>query len=86
MDLTTILIWIVVGAIAGWLAGLVVNKESGLSVRDIVVGILGAIIGGFLYNQFGAAGAVTGINVGSILVAFVGAVVLLLIIRLVKRA
>lgn len=86
MDVTTILIWIVVGGIAGWLAGIIVNKESGLSVRDIVVGIVGAIIGGFLYRQFGGAGDVTGINVGSILVALVGAVVLLLIIRLVKRA
>ncbi|NLD33400.1 MAG: GlsB/YeaQ/YmgE family stress response membrane protein, partial [Clostridiales bacterium] len=36
MDLTTILIWIVVGAIAGWLAGLIVNKETGLSLRDII--------------------------------------------------
>lgn len=86
MDVTTILIWIVVGGIAGWLAGIIVNKESGLSVRDIVVGIVGAIIGGFLYQQFGGAGDVTGVNVGSILVALVGAVVLLLIIRLVKRA
>jgi len=86
MDLTTILIWIVVGAIAGWLAGLLVNKETGLSVRDIIVGIIGAFIGGFLYNQFGAVGAVTGINFTSILVALVGAVVLLLIIRLVTGA
>jgi len=83
MDLTTILIWIVVGAIAGWLAGLIVNKETGLSLRDIIIGIVGAFIGGFLYNQFGAAGAVTGINFTSILVALVGAIVLLLIIRLV---
>lgn len=85
MDITSIIIWIVVGAIAGWLAGLIVNKESGLSVRDIIVGIVGAFLGGFLYNQFGGAGAVTGINFPSILVALVGAVVLLLIIRLFRR-
>lgn len=86
MDITTIIIWIVVGAIAGWLAGMVVNKESGLSVRDVVVGIVGAFLGGFLYNQFGSPDAVTGINITSILMAFIGSVVLLLIIRLVKRA
>lgn len=86
MDLTSILIWIVVGGIAGWLAGIVVNKETGVSLRDIVIGIVGALIGGFVFQQFGGSGAVTGINVGSILVAFVGAVVLLLIIRLIKRA
>ena len=86
MDITSILIWIVVGAIAGWLAGLIVNKESGLSLRDIIVGIIGAFLGGFLYNQFGASGAVTGINMPSILVALVGAIVLLLLIRLFKRA
>ncbi len=86
MDTTTIIIWIVVGAIAGWLAGLIVNRETGLSGRDIIVGILGAFIGGFLYNQFGGGGEVTGINVPSILVALVGAVVLLLLIRLFKRA
>ncbi len=87
MDATTIIIWIVVGAIAGWLAGLIVNKESGLSVRDILVGIVGAFLGGFLYNQFiGPREAVTGINFQSVLVALVGAVVLLLIIRLFRRA
>lgn len=78
------LAWLIVGAIAGWLASLVM-KTSGRQglLMDIVVGIVGAFIGGFLFNQFGTAG-VTGFNVWSIFVAFTGAVVLLGAIRLLK--
>jgi uncharacterized membrane protein YeaQ/YmgE (transglycosylase-associated protein family) len=78
------LAWLVVGAVAGWLASLVMktNRQQGL-LMDIVVGIVGAVIGGFLFNQLGTAG-VTGFNVWSIFVAFIGAVVLLGIIRLVS--
>jgi uncharacterized membrane protein YeaQ/YmgE (transglycosylase-associated protein family) len=78
------LAWLVVGAIAGWLASLVMktNRQQGL-LMDIVVGIVGAFIGGFLFNQFGTAG-VTGFNVWSIFVAFIGAVVLLGLIRLLS--
>ena len=78
-----ILAWIVVGIIAGWLAKIVVPGEGpGGIVGDFVVGVLGAIIGGWLFTSFGHVG-VTGLNLGSILVAFVGGVVLLWILRLV---
>jgi uncharacterized membrane protein YeaQ/YmgE (transglycosylase-associated protein family) len=82
MDQMGWLAWLVVGAIAGWLASMVMktNRQQGL-LTDIVVGIVGAFIGGFLFNQFGAAG-VTGFNIWSIIVAFVGAVVLLMLLRL----
>jgi uncharacterized membrane protein YeaQ/YmgE (transglycosylase-associated protein family) len=78
------LAWLVVGAVAGWLASMVMktNGQQGL-LMDIVVGIVGAFIGGFLFNQFGAAG-VTGFNIWSVIVAFVGAVVLLAAIRLLS--
>jgi uncharacterized membrane protein YeaQ/YmgE (transglycosylase-associated protein family) len=78
------LAWIVVGAVAGWLASIVMktNRQQGL-LLDIVVGVLGAFIGGFLFTQFGSAG-VTGFNIWSIFVAFTGAVVLLALIRLVN--
>jgi uncharacterized membrane protein YeaQ/YmgE (transglycosylase-associated protein family) len=77
-----ILAWIVVGVIAGWLAKMVVPGQGpGGVIGDMVVGIVGAIIGGWIWNYFGHVGA-TGINLPSILVAFVGAVVLLLIVRL----
>lgn len=84
MDQMGWLAWLIVGAVAGWLASLVMktNRQQGL-LMDIVVGIVGAFIGGFLFNQFGAAG-VTGFNLASIVVAFVGAVVLLGLIRLVN--
>lgn len=76
------LAWLIVGALAGWLASIVMktNRRQGL-LLDIVVGIVGAFIGGFLFNQFGATG-ITGFNIWSVLVAFVGAVVLLAVIRL----
>lgn len=74
------LAWLIVGAIAGWLASKVMRTSQGLLI-DILLGIVGAFIGGFLFNQFGSAG-VTGFNVWSVFVAFTGAVVLLAVIRL----
>ena len=76
------LAWLIVGAIAGWLASKVMRTSQGLLI-DILVGIVGAFIGGFLFNQFGTAG-VTGFNVWSVFVAFTGAVVLLAVIRLLS--
>lgn len=82
MDQMGWLAWLIVGAVAGWLASMVMktNGRQGL-LTDIVVGIVGAFIGGFLFNQFGSAG-VTGFNIWSVFVAFVGAVVLLAGLRL----
>lgn len=76
-----ILLWIILGAIAGWVASLIVKSDQGI-LLDIIVGIVGAFIGGFIFNAFGAAG-VTGFNIYSILVAIVGAVVLLFIVKAV---
>jgi uncharacterized membrane protein YeaQ/YmgE (transglycosylase-associated protein family) len=76
-----ILAWIVVGIIAGFLAKSVVPGEGpGGVLGDLVVGIVGAILGGWLFNLFGHVGA-TGLNVWSIVVAFIGGVVLLWIAR-----
>jgi uncharacterized membrane protein YeaQ/YmgE (transglycosylase-associated protein family) len=87
MDPVNILAWIIVGAIAGWLASIVMrtNRSQGL-LEDIIVGVVGGVLGGFLLNALGVGGAVTGLNVTSILVAFVGAVVLLFLLRAVRRA
>ena len=81
-----LLAWLVIGAIAGWLASLVMktNRRQGL-LMDIIVGIIGAFIGGFVFNQFGTAG-VTGFNIWSLFVAFTGAVILLAIVRLFSGA
>jgi uncharacterized membrane protein YeaQ/YmgE (transglycosylase-associated protein family) len=78
-----ILSWIVVGVIAGFLAKAVVPGEGpGGILGDLVVGVVGAILGGWIMNSFGNAGA-SGINIWSIFVAFLGAVVLLFIMRAV---
>lgn len=76
-----ILSWIVVGLIAGWLAGLVVRGGGYGLLGNIVVGIVGALIGGFLAGAlFNVPDAVNGINFTSILVAFLGAVALILLL------
>lgn len=80
MDLVT---WLIVGLIAGVLASLVVGGGVGL-IGDIIVGILGAFVGGWLFRQFGIHSPIGGVG-GTILVAFVGAVVLLLLLRLIRR-
>ncbi|PKO11752.1 MAG: GlsB/YeaQ/YmgE family stress response membrane protein [Chloroflexi bacterium HGW-Chloroflexi-10] len=77
----SIISWIVVGLIAGWLAGVLV-KGSGFGLfGNIIVGIIGGVLGGWLASSvFNMGAGVNGFNLGSILVAFVGAVVLLLIV------
>ena len=78
----SILAWIIVGLIAGFLARLAVRGEApGRGVwGDLLAGIIGAIVGGFIFRALGMRG-VTGINPGSIIVAFIGAVIFLLIWR-----
>jgi uncharacterized membrane protein YeaQ/YmgE (transglycosylase-associated protein family) len=77
-----IIAWIVVGLIAGWLAGLVMKGGGYGVVGDIIVGIVGGLIGGFLASVlFGAPNAVNGIDLTSIVTAFVGAVILIAILR-----
>jgi uncharacterized membrane protein YeaQ/YmgE (transglycosylase-associated protein family) len=76
--------WILVGLIAGWLAGKVM-KGSGFGVAmDIVVGIVGAIIGGWIFGRLG--GFPFGAMPGTIVVAFAGAVIFLWLVRLIKKA
>jgi uncharacterized membrane protein YeaQ/YmgE (transglycosylase-associated protein family) len=78
-----ILSWIVVGLIAGWLAGMVMRGGGYGLIGDIVVGILGGLLGGWIATSLLHLGAgVSGINLESILVAFCGAVVLLVLVRL----
>ncbi|HLW60792.1 MAG TPA: GlsB/YeaQ/YmgE family stress response membrane protein [bacterium] len=79
----SILAWIIVGIIAGWLAKKVIPGEGpGGVLGDLVIGVIGALVGGWIFNYFGHPGA-TGVNIGSIVVAFVGAVVVLWLMRLV---
>lgn len=84
MTIETVLLWAVIGLIAGWLASAVVGGGYGV-VGDIVVGVVGAFLGGFLFRSTGAGVPFGGIA-GTIFVAFIGAIVLLLLLRLVNRA
>ncbi len=84
MSMETLLIWVVVGAIAGWLAGVIVKGGGFGLLGDIVVGVIGAFIGGWLLAKLGVQLGVGYVSV--IASATIGAVVLLLILRLVRRA
>jgi uncharacterized membrane protein YeaQ/YmgE (transglycosylase-associated protein family) len=74
--------WIVLGLIAGFIASKIVNKTGEGLILDIVLGIIGAVVGGWLFAQFGAAG-VTGFNLYSMFVAVIGAIVVLVVYHLV---
>jgi len=78
--------WIVVGAIAGWLANLIVKGSGAGLVGNIVLGVLGAMVGGWLAGAaFGIPRAITGFNLGTIFVAFLGAVIVLLVVRVLTK-
>jgi uncharacterized membrane protein YeaQ/YmgE (transglycosylase-associated protein family) len=72
----SVLAWIVLGLIAGFIAAKLVNRSGGKLLLDLVLGVAGSFAGGFLFTRFGAAGA-DGVNLYSILVATIGAVVVL---------
>jgi uncharacterized membrane protein YeaQ/YmgE (transglycosylase-associated protein family) len=86
-----LILWLVAGALVGWLAGIVMNDRGGL-VTNIVVGIVGAMIGGFLLGgptinngAFNAAAPLRGVNLTALVVSFIGAVVLLAVVNLARR-
>ena len=76
-----ILLWIILGALSGWIASMIMKSNQGI-VGDILLGIIGAVIGGFVMNLFGASG-VTGFNIYSILVSIVGAVIVIWLGRMI---
>jgi uncharacterized membrane protein YeaQ/YmgE (transglycosylase-associated protein family) len=83
-QLMSILAWIILGLISGFIASKIVNKTGEGVVRDIILGVVGAIIGGWLFTTFGMAG-VTGVNLYSMLVAVVGAIVVLVLYHAITR-
>jgi uncharacterized membrane protein YeaQ/YmgE (transglycosylase-associated protein family) len=78
------LAWIVLGLLAGFIGSKIVNKTGEGVILDIILGIVGAVVGGWLFNTFGASG-VTGLNLYSLLVAVVGAVVILFLYHAFRR-
>jgi uncharacterized membrane protein YeaQ/YmgE (transglycosylase-associated protein family) len=81
----SILAWIILGLLAGFVGSKLVNKQGEGLFLDIVLGVVGAVVGGWLFNRFGAVG-VTGLNIYSLLVAVIGAVVVLLVYHALRRA
>ena len=79
----SILSWIIVGLIAGWLAGQVMRGSGYGVIGDIIVGIVGGLIGGFLASAVFGIDAMSGLNLVSVVVAFIGAVILVAILRAV---
>lgn len=78
------LAWIILGLIAGFVGSKIVNKHGEGLILDIVLGIVGAVVGGYLFNAFGASG-VTGLNLYSLLVAVVGAILVLVVYHAIFR-
>ncbi len=79
-----IIAYLILGGVAGWIASLVMGTDASQGILlNIVVGVIGAVVGGFLFNAFGTAG-VTGFNLYSLIVATIGAIVSLWVVRLVR--
>ena len=78
-----ILLWVIFGALAGWIASIIMKTDAG-TITDILLGIVGAVVGGFLMNLFGQIG-VTGFNLYSLIVAVVGAVVVIYLGRVLRN-
>ncbi|MFN2366131.1 MAG: GlsB/YeaQ/YmgE family stress response membrane protein [Desulfurivibrionaceae bacterium] len=83
MEIENLLIFLAIGAVAGWLAGLITKGQGFGIIGNMVVGIIGALLGGFLFSWLGIT---AGGLIGSLVMATVGAVVLLFAIRIVKKA
>jgi uncharacterized membrane protein YeaQ/YmgE (transglycosylase-associated protein family) len=79
------LTWIVLGLLAGFIGSKIVNKRGEGVILDVVLGIVGAIVGGWIFTTFGASG-VTGLNLYSLVVAVIGSVVLLVVYHAIRRA
>ena len=79
-----ILVWIVGGLIAGFIASMIVNSHGEGIIRDILLGIVGSVIGGFIFEYFGW-GSVTGLNLMSLLIAVVGGVIFLVVYHAIFR-
>ncbi len=80
----SVIAWLILGLIAGFIASKLVNKTGQGLILDIVLGIIGAIVGGFIFSVFGATG-VTGLNIWSLIVAVIGAVVVLWVYHKIAR-
>ena len=78
--------WIIIGALAGWIASMIMGQDARMGwLGNIIVGVLGALIGGFLYGLLTGGEFIAEFNVGTLIVSIIGAIVLLAIVRLFRR-
>jgi uncharacterized membrane protein YeaQ/YmgE (transglycosylase-associated protein family) len=77
--------WLILGLLAGFIGSKIVNKQGEGLIRDMLLGVVGAFVGGFLFRTFGGHG-VTGLNIYSLIVAVIGAVVVLVLFHALRRA
>jgi uncharacterized membrane protein YeaQ/YmgE (transglycosylase-associated protein family) len=83
----SIVVWIIVGALAGWVASMIMKTDAQMgALANIIVGIIGAFIGGWVVSLFGVAPAAGELNIPSILTAILGAVILLFVLKMMRRA
>ena len=80
----SLLAWIILGLIAGWIASKIVNRRGEGALMDILLGIVGAVIGGWIFRMLGAGG-VTGLNLYSLIIAVIGAVIALSVYHAIHR-
>ncbi len=81
----SILSWILLGLVAGFLGSKIVNQKGQGILRDILLGIAGAVVGGWVFQTFGGAG-VTGLNLYSLVVSVIGAILVLVVYHAIRRA
>ena len=81
----SILAWVILGVVAGFIASKIVNRTGEGLIRDLLLGIVGAVVGGWIMERFGEAG-VSGLNLYSLVVAVLGAVVVLVVFHAIRRA
>jgi uncharacterized membrane protein YeaQ/YmgE (transglycosylase-associated protein family) len=81
----SIIAWLVLGVVAGFVASKIVNKSGEGLIRDLVLGVIGAVVGGWVMETFGKAG-VSGLNIYSFVVAILGAVLVLVVFHMIRRA
>ena len=81
----SILAWVILGVVAGFIASKIVNRTGEGLIRDLLLGVVGAVVGGWIMERFGEAG-VSGLNLYSLVVAVLGAVVVLVVFHAIRRA
>jgi uncharacterized membrane protein YeaQ/YmgE (transglycosylase-associated protein family) len=81
-----VLVWVITGLVAGWLAGAILHGSGYGAVGDVILGVLGALVGGFLASAvFRIPDAAGGVNIPTTIVAFVGGIIVVMVIRAIAR-